>query len=113
MDGISKHKKICRDYADGNKFCYKFKEDIDNWEHSTPSESEYRFNGQKRGVPALASDILTEDGLTDNCGFFCNEKLGGLMTFETSSSLIPGIGPVSNSIVSYTDLDDMCSNCAA
>ena len=113
MKHISKNKKVCRTYQDGNKFCYKFKEWVDNWDLFLPSASEFRFNKQKRGVPAKPSLIMMKDEVTENCGFYCHEMLGGLITLEVSSSLIPGIGPVSNSIVSYSDLDDMCMNCAA
>ena len=56
---------------------------------------------------------MTQDEVTENCGFYCYEMLEGLITLEVSSSLIPGIGPVSNNIVSYSDLDDMCMTCAA
>ena len=113
MDDIEKLDKKCVTYTDNNKFCFTFKEKVDNsLNHSLPSGSKYRFNGQKRRVPAKASDILAADDVKKDCDFYCDEKLGGLKTFETSSSLIPGFGPVTNRIVSYSDLDDMCDNCA-
>ena len=113
MDHISKQKKSCLQSPDGNKFCYKFKEDVDNRDFSKPPASEYWFNGQKRGLPAQPSDLLQGDDLTEHCAFYCGEELGELMTFDEPSSLIPGIGLVSNSVVSYSDVDDMCSTCAA
>ena len=62
-------------------------------------------------MPATASDILGEDDVKKDCDLYCDE-LGGFKTVETSSTLIPGFGPVTNSIVSYSDLDDMCDGCA-
>lgn len=112
MDHISKHKEVCTEYLDGNKFCYKFKEDVDNVDHSKPSASKFGFNGQKRRVPGQASDFLTLYNVTQDCGFYCNQELGGLLTSPTPESLIPGVGRVANSIVSYSDLDDMCFTCA-
>ena len=106
---ISKIHKECSPYEDGNEFCFKFKENVNN--HSIPSRSKYWFNGQKRRVPAKASDVLPDDDAREDCDLYCDE-LGGLETVETSSSLIPGLGPVTNSIVSYSDLDDMCDGCA-
>lgn len=111
LDNIRKQKKLCVDHSDGNKFCYKFKEDVDNVDHSKPSASKYGFNGQKRGVPEHASDIMTLYNVTQNCGYYCSEKLGGLLTSQTPESSILGVGKVANSIVSYTDLDDMCYTC--
>ena len=113
MKQISKRSKECRDYNDiyhgGHKFCFKFKEDVND--HSSPSRSEYRFDGQKKDVPAHPSDILSTDDVTKDCNSYCN-ALEGLITIKTSSTLIPGIGPVTNSIVGYSDLDDMCQTCA-
>lgn len=88
LDNIRKQKKLCVDYSDGNKFCYKFKEDVDNVDHSKPSASKYGFNGQKRGVPEHASDIMTLYNVTQNCGYYCSEKLGGLLTSQTPESSI-------------------------
>lgn len=116
MDHISKQKKACPDYPDRNKFCYRFKEAADNWDwmhYSTPSASQYWFNGQKRDVPALPTDILMADNLTEQCAFYCGKEVGGMMTYDEHSSLMPGVGLVSNSVRSYSDLDDMCSTCAA
>ena len=113
MDHIRKLDKLCPKYKDGNEFCFKFKENVDNsLNHSSPSGSKYGFNGQKRRVPAKASDVMAADDVTKDCDFYCDEKLGGLKTVKTSSSLIPGFGAVTNSIVSYSDLDDMCDTCA-
>ena len=112
MGHISKLKNQCTTYDDDNEFCFRFKENVDNsFDHSLPSGSKYGFNDQKRRVPAAASDVLGEDDVRKDCDFYC-DKLGGLKTFETPSSLIPGFGPVTNSIVSYSDLDDMCDTCA-
>lgn len=111
MDHISKNKKLCLDYSDGNEFCYKFKEDMDNAAHSKPSGSKYYFNDQHRDVPAQVSDMLTPDDVTQDCGRYCGEELEGLLTAQTPELLIPGVGTVVNSVVSYTDLDDMCSTC--
>ena len=104
MDHIGKQKTLCSEFHDGNKFCYEFKEDVDNADHSKPSASKYGFNGQKRAVPGQASDILTMSNVTHNCGFYCNEKLGGMSTSQTPESLIPGVRKVANRIVSYSDL---------
>lgn len=111
MDHISKQKKLCLESPDGNKFCYKFKEDMDNAAHSKPSASEYYFNKQHRDVPAHVSDMLTLENVTQDCGFYCSEDLGGLLTTQTTELIIPGVGTFGNSIVSYTDLDDMCFTC--
>lgn len=113
MDHISKQKKICPEYPDGNKFCYRFKEAVDNWNYSTLSASHYWFNGQKRRLPALPTYGLLKDDLTEDCAFYCGKEVGGLMTFDEHSSLIPSIGLVSNSVASYSELDDMCPTCAA
>ena len=113
MDNIRKHEEICQTYPDGNKFCYKFNEDVDNVYHDKPSASHYGFNGQKRDVPERASDVLTLWNVTQDCDAYCEEELGELMmTIQTPESLIPGVGKVANSIVSYSDLDDMCFTCA-
>ncbi|KAF6240296.1 hypothetical protein HO173_001907 [Letharia columbiana] len=92
MDHISKQKEVCTEYLDGNKFCYRFKEDVDNVDHSKPSASTFGFNGQKRRVPGQASDFLTLYNVTQDCGFYCNQELGGLLTSPTPESLIPGVG---------------------
>lgn len=111
IDHIRKHKS-CQDFPDGNKFCYKFKEDLDNPHHDKKSSSKYGFNNQHRRVPRQPSDFLPLENATQNCDFYCNEELGGLQTFPTLESSMPEIGRVANSVVSYTDLDDMCYNCA-
>lgn len=118
MKHMSKHKKVCTQKHNINtynatEFCYKFNEAVDNWDYSTPTSSQYWFNEQKRDVPTLPTNRLLGDDLTENCAFYCDEELGGMMTFDEHSSLIPGRGLVSNSISSYEDLDDMCSTCAA
>lgn len=94
MDHISRQKKLCEYFPDGNEFCYKFKEDVDNVDHSKPSASKFYFNEQKRAVPENASDILTLENVKQNCGFFCDEELEGLMTAQTPESLIPVSAPV-------------------
>ena len=111
MDHISKQKKNCRVDPDGNKFCFKFKEKAEGILY-LPSASKYYFGGQKRRVPAQPSDFLAEDAVTEDCDIYCDKGLGGLMSIKTSSTLIPGAGTVTNKIVSYSDLDDMCSTCA-
>ena len=61
-------------------------------------------------LPSPSEDLAQDDAKKD-CDVYCDE-LGGLRTIETTKSLIPGLGPVTNSIVSYSDLDDMCDTCA-
>ena len=103
--------KSCETYSDNNTFCFKFKENKDNdFAHSLLSKGKYYFNGQKRGLHEKAFDVLEQDAVRKDCDFYCDE-LGGLKAVETSSSVIPGIGKVTNSIVSYPDLDDMCDGC--
>lgn len=112
-DHIRKQKKACPELLYGNKFCFRFKEDVDNWDYSIPSASQYWFNGQKRDVPALPDHRLTNDKLTEQCAFYCGKEVGGMTTYDEHSSLMPGIGLVSNSVGSYSHVDDMCSTCAA
>lgn len=112
MDHISKHKELCKGYPDGNQFCYKFKEDVDNVQHNKPSASQFGFNGQKRRLADQNFTALTPYSVTQSCGFYCSEELGGLTTSPTEESLLSGVGKVANSIVSYSDLDDMCFTCA-
>ena len=113
MKHIRKHRKECHTYPDGNKFCAKFKEDINDATNSKPSASKFWFNDQKRRVPAKVSDFLSEADVTKDCGIYCDESFDeGLLTFEAPSSDMPGIGLVTNSIVSYSNLDDMCYDCA-
>lgn len=111
MKDIGKFGKDCNKYEDSNRFCFRFKENLDNSFGHIPSRSKYYFNKQTRRVPAQVSDTLAQDDVKKDCDLYCDE-LGGLKTFETASSLIPGIGAVTNSIVSYSDLDDMCDGCA-
>ena len=111
MKDIKKHKKHCQNFVDGNQFCAKFKEDINDFNNTKPSGGKIWFNKQERHVPVYVSDFLKEDNVTQDCGIYCKE-LDGMVTFETPSSLIPGIGLVTNSIVSYSALDNMCATCA-
>ena len=111
MKHISKHDKDCETFPDGNEFCYKFKENIDNFDLKVPSASKFYFNNQERRVPKGPSNIMKEEQVMENCGFYCNE-LGGLTTIGTKSILILKAGSVSSRIVSYEELDDMCDTCA-
>ena len=113
MDEISKIDKFCSDYHDGNRFCFRFKVKKHKlFDPSVPSKSKLQFNKQKRHVPEKPSDVLEPDAVRKDCDFYCDE-LGGLKAVETSSTLIPGVDKVTNSIVSYSDLDDMCDGCKA
>lgn len=88
IDRIDKVKKRCTD-PDGNKFCFEFREDHDNVNHTKPSESTYWFNAQKRGVPAQPSRVLPLNNVTQNCEFYCSEKLPGLFTSKEPDWSVP------------------------
>lgn len=113
MKHINHLEKKCHTYHDGNKFCFKFKQDV-NDSSGESSRSRYYFNKQERRVPGspfYRPLILAPEDVSKDCDLYCHE-LGGLKTIERSSSLIPGFGPVTNNIASYPDLDDMCDDCA-
>lgn len=98
---------MCQDNPDGgDQFCFKFEEDIDHdVNHTKPSRSEYWFGKQRRRVPEQPSRVLPLYNATQNCEFYCNEKLGGMLAQK-----MDGTAPV-DTIVSYDYLDDMCSTC--
>lgn len=84
----------CQDYID-YRFCFKFKEDLDISQDERP-ESEYWFGQtnvaqkplndnlslQKRRVSSHPVSYLTQEDATQNCEFYCTEKLEGMLTFE-------------------------------
>ena len=108
---IGKHKKQCQVADDGNKFCFEFKEDINNVHADKSSKSEFKFNRQERGVPKYVSDFMDYDKTTKDCDMYCGE-VDEMVAIDKPSIVIGSdYGPVTNSIVSYTDLDDMCATC--
>ena len=112
LDHINSSDSLCIVLFDGNKFCYKFNGYVSYTDHPKSPSSKYYFNKDKRRVPADPSDVLPPYNLTQNCDFYCKELGEGMTTSQIPAMLIPGVGRVANSIVSYSDLDDMCAECA-
>ena len=93
-------KPDCKTFDDGNEFCYKSNEDVDDVNHTKPSGL-IRFNGQKTVVPGQANDVLTPDQAMQNCGTLC---YGELELYTSLNPEGPFVGRVGNRIASYTDL---------
>lgn len=103
--------KHCEKYEAGHKFCYKL--NGGTWD-------DFRFDGQKRGVPLYPDVDEGVETVERVCGDMCREKVGGLDMLKDEAWRKVMADPLGlggrrlrwSHVASYMDIDDMCDNCA-